>query len=122
MMARTRRDENGSTLIELLIATMLSIVLITVVAMTFILGQRTDAHTGVVLNESNDAQLVNTYLPGDLQSVSPGSADVVIGNGVPPMIQQNAPSGQRTQCSPDPLNDATHFNALRLKWTQADGT
>ena len=113
------RDENGSTLIELLMATTLSVVLMSAVVMTFIVGQRTNANSATLLNEANDTQLVTTWLPADLQSVSPLPGNVVIGNGAA-MPTENAPSAVGTGCSPEPVNDANHFNALRLNWMQIE--
>src|SRR5262249_48743186 len=98
----------------------LSVVLISAVVMTFIVGQRTNANSATLLNEANDTQLVTTWLPADLQSVSPLPGNVVIGNGAATPTE-NAPSAVGTGCSPEPVNDANHFNALRLNWMQIDG-
>lgn len=69
-MRRVLRDESGFTLVELLIAVVVMGVISTVIGAAFTVGLRTMDDTSNRVSSSTDAQLLNMYLPADVQSAT----------------------------------------------------
>lgn len=97
MIQRARRDEGGFTLVELMMSIAIMGIIIVPIAASLFLGLRTNDETANRLAGSNDAQLLSTWLPPDLQSAGNQSGDVV------------ATPTVNTDCSG--VN-----NVLRLRW------
>jgi prepilin-type N-terminal cleavage/methylation domain-containing protein len=102
MFEQLREREEGFTLIELLIAITIMGVVISGLATAFVTTLRgtKDLHNRFI--ESQDAQLLATYFPSDVQSANPTMID--------------------TSASPaDECNGVTGANIVRMRWTQSDG-
>jgi hypothetical protein len=69
-VSRRATGDQGVTLIELLIATVVSVMVMGATLVAVVTGFNSTAATSTKLNESHDAQLVETYLPQDLQSAT----------------------------------------------------
>jgi hypothetical protein len=72
----TRADDSGMTLIELLLAMTLTVIIMTVIASSLILGLKSTQQVQDHLLDSHDAQLVSVYLPSDMLSAQPGALDI----------------------------------------------
>ena len=66
------RDDEGVTLIELLIVVAMTGLLATAVAAAFVVGFRTTDEANVRLAGSQGAQLVTSYFPSDVRSATAG--------------------------------------------------
>ena len=73
---RRFRHDQGFTLVELLIAMTSSMIMFGAVAGIFVAVASNYTSSTSRLTESNDAQLLNTWITGDIQSAGPGSSDV----------------------------------------------
>ena len=76
-MTRTQRSEAGLTLIELIVSIAILSLIAGVLSSAFIVGWRTSQPTIQRVKESNDAQLIATFLTRDAQAAGgtdPGSA------------------------------------------------
>lgn len=98
----TDHDESGMTLVELLVAMILTLVIMTAVASSLILGLRSTQQVSDQLLDSHDAALVSVYLPSDLISAQPGGLD----------IGASTPTG----CAGSP---SEAWNVVRLTWSDA---
>src|SRR5581483_2758906 len=103
-----RRQEDGFTLLELLIATMLAGILLLGITSGFIVALRSTRGVQDRFLESQDAQLISTAFTADVQSADPFRLAV----GDPP-------SGTTTGCS-SASSPASGLgsNILRLQWTE----
>lgn len=102
MRSAPDRDE-GSTLVELLMAVLLTAVLVGAVAAALTTALRNQDSTRGLVADSVDAQILSTYLPGDVQNAGPAAGDL----------------------STDPADTAgcsglTGDNVLALTWTDAE--
>lgn len=88
------------TLIELLIAMVLMVIIMTVIASSLILGLKSTEQVQGQLLDSHDAQLVSVYLPSDLISAQPGA------------LEKTASTG--TGCADSP---SEAWNVVRLTWS-----
>ena len=100
--ARRTRGEHGFTLVELLMAIVLSGIILAPLAAGVLVGLRTTEETSNRLSGSNDAQLLAAWLTPDLQSTGNQAGDVVV-----------APAAN-TECS-------GVSNLLRLRWRETPG-
>src|ERR1044071_10493789 len=103
MFKQIREREDGFTLIELVIAIAILGIVTSGLATAFITTIRgtKDLHNRFI--ESQDAQLLATYFPSDVQSANPTTID--------------------TSASPaDECSGVTGTNVIRMRWTQSDGT
>lgn len=66
------------TLIELLLAMMISSLIIGVVGAAFIMSIQVNKNNSRDLAESHDAQLTAAYLPADVLSIGPGGLDITV--------------------------------------------
>src|SRR5437764_5047596 len=104
MFQRFRTQESGFTLVELLVAIMVSGLILTAVGTAFIVTARGSQNVHDRFIESHDAELLATYFPTDVQSANPtlielpGDTDVSDCTGV------------------------TGTRAVRFLWTETDET
>ena len=97
------RGESGFTLVELLMAIVISGFIIAPLTGGLIVGLRTTDETASRLTGSNDAQILSVWLPPDIQSVGNLVGDVVYSPTV------------NTECT-------GISNRLRLKWRETQGS
>ena len=98
-------DDEGMTLIELLIAMMITVIIVGVIAASLILGLKSTKAASDHLLESKDAQAISAYLPSDLLSVQPSGIEVLPGTA----------SGC-LDAPPEP------YNVARLTWSETSAT
>src|SRR4051794_10074860 len=109
---RAPGNDDGLTLIELLIASALGLLIMGVVATAFVTGLQGAQATAETLGDSTDAQTLSDFLPQDIESViSPVGVD-------PPTT--TAPPQSRGGCSTSPAAGAT--NLVTLQWPGDDGS
>lgn len=104
------RADDGFTLIELLIATAISVMAMGAVTTAFIVGLSTSETTTTKLAASNDAQMLASYLPSDMLSVSRTGVDTG--------------AATATGCNDTVVSTedgAKTRNWLRLQWSQDVG-
>ncbi len=68
------RDEEGFTLVELMVGMVITVLLMGSIAAALIVGLKTTDETTARLNESHDAQISSAYLANDVQSAKSVSA------------------------------------------------
>ena len=93
--------EGGFTLIEMLMAIVISGIILGPIAATLLVGLRTSDETSNRLVGSNDAQMLSVWLTPDVQSAGGQSGDVA--------------TSSNTDCS-------GISNVLRLRWRETSGT
>lgn len=71
-----RRQDDGFTLVELLMVIAMTSIIMTALASAFTTGLRTTTATGTRLSETADLQLLSAYFPQDIQSAGIGAGDV----------------------------------------------
>lgn len=109
-MARTVRSErpdDGFTLLEVLIATTISVLAVGAVTTAFIVGLTTSETTTTRVKATHDAELLSSYLPADVLSVSPTGVDTG--------------ASTATGCNDSVVAAEDHVtsrNWLRLQWSQ----
>jgi len=106
-MPTPARGDDGFTLIEVLVATAISIMAMGAVTTAFIVGLSTSDTTTTRLAASNDAQMLASYLPSDMLSVSRTGVDTG--------------ASTATGCNDTVVaseNHTTSRNWLRLQWSQ----
>ena len=101
--ARRGRGEEGFTLVEMLMAIVISGFIVAPLTAGLIVGLRTTDETANRLTGSNDAQILSAWLPPDIQSTGNVAGDVVY-----------SPTAN-TECS-------GVSNRLRLKWRETQGS
>ena len=102
----------GLTLIELLIASALGLIIMSVIATAFVTGLRGAQATAETLGDSTDAQTLSDFLPQDIESVTSASG-----------IDTTATTGTSSStwgCSGSPVAGAT--NLITLQWPGDDGS
>jgi prepilin-type N-terminal cleavage/methylation domain-containing protein len=95
------RDEQGFTLVELIISMAVLSILIVPLTSSFLLGLLESTSAEERIADSTAAQLLSAYVPRDIQS-----ADAVYVN--------------RHDCLPPPFNPATDVVRLQLNWSDPD--
>src|SRR5207248_8269920 len=80
-VSRRAHGDDGITLLELILATGLTVLVMGAVFSAVVVGTRNTKETQTKLTESHDAQLVQTYLPSDLQSATQVLVDKGAGSG-----------------------------------------
>ena len=112
-MAR-RRSEEGSTLLEVLLAATLTVMVIGAVAAMFIAGLQSNSSTSNRLAESHDAQLLSSYLPSDLLSVSSGvDTKPATATGCASSAGANVVTLKWSQTLPTPMNFVASYRTLQ---------
>lgn len=99
---RRARGDGGFTLVELLMAIVLSGIILAPLTAGVLVGLRTTGETSNRLSGSNDAQLLSAWVTPDIQSAGNVAGDVVVAPTV------------NTECS-------GVSNRLRLKWRETQG-
>lgn len=120
MIDVARRDEEGFTLIELVVAVAILGIIMSAVAGAFIVVVRTVGVTQERTSQSHDSQLLSTWLVADLQS-----ADGRVGNGI--KARCTAAAAGDTMCSSFAPADAydnggcpsayRRLSSITLGWT-----
>ena len=106
-MINDAADDQGFTLVELLVAIVITGIIAASLGSALIVGLKTTGLTSTRLDESHDTQQLTTYLPADLQSVQEGGVDTSSASG-----SGCAPAGNES--------DYTSWrNVLKLTWTQS---
>ena len=100
---RRAHAESGFTLIELLLVVVMLGIIIAPLTAGLMVGLRTTEETANRLSGSNDAQILSTWLPPDIQSTGNQAGDVVF-----------SPTAD-TECS-------GISNRLRLRWRETQGS
>jgi prepilin-type N-terminal cleavage/methylation domain-containing protein len=100
-LTRRAHNDDGFTLVELMMAIAIMAIILGPVTMGVVVGLRTSDETSTRLAGSNDAQLLAVWLPADIQSTGNQSGDVA--------------TSSNTDCS-------GITNALRLKWRETQGS
>jgi prepilin-type N-terminal cleavage/methylation domain-containing protein len=109
--ARPQRSDGGFTLLEVMIATTISLLAVGAVTTAFIVGLTTSETTTTRVQATHDAELLSSYLPADVLSVSPTGVDT--GASTATGCNDSVVSGE----------DGTKSrNWLRLQWSQDTGT
>jgi prepilin-type N-terminal cleavage/methylation domain-containing protein len=96
------RDEQGFTLVELIISMAVLGILIVPLTSSFLLGLLETTSAQERIADSTAAQLISAYLPRDIQSAD----DVYVG---------------RRDCLPPPFNLATDVVRMQLNWSDPSG-
>ncbi len=102
-MMEPRRSDEGVTLIELILAITLSSIILAATFTAIVAGLKNTNDTNVRLNESHDTQLVESYLPQDLQSATSA------------FVAKTDPTG----CSNS--GPASSVNLVSLRWAETIG-
>jgi hypothetical protein len=95
------RAEDGTTLVELLVAIAITGLIIGPISAGLIIGLRTSGETATRLAGSSEAQFLSIVLPPDIESTGNAAGDVVVSTTA------------NTECS-------GITNVLRLRWTTSD--
>jgi Tfp pilus assembly protein PilV len=100
MLTRLPHDDHGVTLMELLIAVLVSVMILLALSTSFVLLFQTNDISNHVEADSRSAQQIETLLPADFQSAFPGQIDTS--------------SGPSTGCA----GSSPGTNVLRMQWSQ----
>jgi prepilin-type N-terminal cleavage/methylation domain-containing protein len=110
---RTRRseDEQGVTLVELLITIVILSMIMGAVAASFVTAFKSTAPTSELIRQSNDAQLIAGFLVRDAQSA--GGTDPETGTKDPSIgVSKSNPVGSPAACQPS----GSQTLVLRFSW------
>src|SRR5581483_1860106 len=100
LMRRLRREDAGFTLMEMLIAILVSVMIMLALTTSFVLLFQTNNIAKHVEADSRSAQQIETLLPADFQSAFPGEVDTTSVTG--------------TGCA----GTSPGNNVLRMQWSQ----
>lgn len=91
------RDDEGFTLIEMLVTIVILGIISAAIVTAIIVGLRTTDDTGRRLSESHDAQLVQVYVPNDVQSATFVSSSDTACTGTDPVVMLRWTDGAVTK-------------------------